>query len=212
MRFRNRQEAGQGLAEALIAYKGQQDAVVVGLPRGGIVLAFEVAQMLDLPLDITCPHKIGAPHQPELAIGAITESGEGHFNEKLCRMLDVSKRYIEEETTRRAQEASARLQLYRPGMAPRKLKGKTVLIIDDGLATGSTMKGAILSVRAEHPRKIVVAVPVSPPDTLAEIKELADEVVCPYSPVSFQSVDQFYDHFEQVTDDEVIELVQAAQR
>ena len=211
MRFKDRHEAGQVLAQELIAYKGQKDAVVLGLPRGGVVLAFEVAQMLGLPLDVTCPHKIGAPHQPELAIGAITESGEGHFNERLCRMLDVSDKYIEEETKRRAVQAKERLRLYRQGMGPRVLKRQIVLIVDDGLATGSTMKGAILSVRAEHPKKIVAAIPVSPTDTLEEIKELADEVICPYAPASFQAVGQFYDDFAQVTDDEVIELMRAAQ-
>ena len=211
MRFRDRQEAGQALAEALIGYKGQQDAVVLGLPRGGVVLAFEVAQTLGLPLDVTCPHKIGAPHQPELAIGAITESGEGHFDEKLCRMLDVPTSYIETETERRATQARARLKLYRPEMGPMVLKGKSVIIVDDGLATGSTMKAAILSVRAEHPQKVIAAIPVSPPDTLEQIKELADEVICLHAPAAFMAVGQFYDDFAQVTDDEVIELMRAAQ-
>lgn len=212
MHYKDRNEAGQKLAEELIAYKGQKDTVVLGLPRGGVVLAFEVAQTLNLPLDVTCPHKIGAPHQRELAIGAITESGEGHFNEQLCRTLGVSEKYIADETKRRAAEAKSRMSLYRPGMEPRNLKHKTVIIVDDGLATGATMKAAILSVRAEHPKKIVAAVAVSPPDTLEEIRELADEVICPYAPASFQAVGQFYDNFAQVTDDEVIELMQAHQR
>jgi putative phosphoribosyl transferase len=211
MRFRDRREAGLRLAEALEAYTGQKDAIVLGLPRGGVVLAFEVAKTLALPLDVTCPHKIGAPHQPELAIGAITESGEGHFNEKLCRMLGVPHDYIEMETKRRAEQARQRLKLYREEMGPRALKGKTVLIIDDGLATGATMKAAIASVRVERPAKIVAAVPISPPDTLAEIKALADEVVCLDAPASFQAVGQFYEDFAQTTDDEVIELMRAAQ-
>lgn len=207
MKFENRNDAGKQLAKALTRYIDAPDTVVIGLPRGGVVCAYEVAQALHLPLDITCPHKIGAPQNPELAIGAVTETGEGLLNKRLIAQLGVTEAYIEEQIGVEKGQAKARLTLYRQGKAPIELKGKTVLIVDDGLATGSTMKAAIRSVKQQEPAKIVAAIPVSPPDTLTEVEGLVDEVACLYAPPQFYAVGQFYDDFATTEDDEVIELM-----
>ncbi len=207
--FKDRKEAGAQIAHRLAPYKNHPKAIVIGLPRGGVVLAAEVAKALSLSLDVVCPRKIGAPINPEFAIGAITETGEGIFDFKAIRYMSVTDDYIESKVAEEKEQAMRRLALFRKGMPPRDLKDKTVLIVDDGLATGSTMKAAIQSIKAEGAGKIVAAVPVSPVDTLEEVSEMVDEIVCIAAPPSFQAVGQFYENFSETTDDDVIEIMKA---
>ncbi|NGX58599.1 MAG: putative phosphoribosyl transferase [Chlamydiae bacterium] len=207
MYFKDRTDAGRQLAEHLLNYEKVPDGIVIGLPRGGVVLAVEVAKRLDLPLDVVCPRKIGAPMNPEFAIGAITETGEGIFNKEAIDYLAVSDEYIKETVEYEKQQAQRRLILYRPGMPPRDLKDKVVIIVDDGLATGSTMKAAIKSIKAEGAKQIVAAIPVSPTDTYAEIREMVDDTVCLSTPPMFQAVGQFYEQFMSTQDDDVVEIM-----
>lgn len=207
MLFKNRSDAGNKLAVLLKDYRGRENVIVLGLPRGGVVTAFEIAKTLQLPLDVICPRKIGAPYNPELAIGAVTETGKGIFNDSLIKTLGVSKRFMEEEIARETQRAQQRLALFRKDRPPRNIKGKTVILVDDGLATGATMKAAIESVKFEGAKTIVVAVPVSPADTLLEIEQKVDKVVCLETPFDFQAIGQFYRDFSQVEDEEVLDLL-----
>lgn len=206
MLFHDRSDAGKRLASALKQYVNHPEAVVVALPRGGVVVGFEVAQALDLPLEIVCPRKLGAPFNPELAIGAVTETGEGILSEELIRDLGVSQEYIEQQIEIEKKKAHWRLERYRQGKPPRSFAGKVIILVDDGLATGSTMRAAIKTVKAEKAKKIVMAIPVAPPDTLRKLKPEVDETVCLAAPHSFYAVGQFYNSFEQVSDEEVISL------
>jgi putative phosphoribosyl transferase len=210
MRFTNRSQAGKLLAKALRQYRDQPNTLVLGLPRGGVPVAYEVAVALHLPLDITCPHKIGAPYNPEYAIGAITEYGEALWNEAVVRRMGLSDSYLQEEVKRQTAEARLKLQLYRNDPTPRNVENRTVLLIDDGLATGFTMKAAVKSMRTERAAKVVVAVPVAPPDTLREMEPLVDELVWLEAPPEFQAVGQFYEDFRATTDEEVIDLLRQA--
>lgn len=207
--FKNRKEAGAELAKRLAPYKNHPKGIVIGLPRGGVVLAAEVAKALSLPLDVVCPRKIGAPINPEFAIGAITETGEGIFDSQAIKYMGVTDDYIESKVAEEKEQAMRRLSLFRKGMPARDLKDKVVLIVDDGLATGSTMKAAIQSIKSEGADKVVAAVPVSPVDTLEEVTEMVDEIVCIAAPPFFQAVGQFYDNFSETTDDDVIEIMNA---
>jgi putative phosphoribosyl transferase len=207
MIFYDRQDAGQKLAILLKKYKKAKDTIVVGLPRGGVITAFEVAKYLDLSLDVICPRKIGAPFNPELAIGAITHSGALYLNEDIVQQLGISRSYIEKESADQRRESERRMQLFRKNRPPLESKDKTIILVDDGLATGATMKAALFCMRALGAKKIVCAVPVGPRDSLFELQQLADEVFCLYTPDSFMAVGQFYTLFNQTTDDEVIELL-----
>lgn len=207
MIFRDRQDGGKQLAQELLKYHHQPNVVVLGLPRGGVVTAFEVAKALSLPLDIVCPRKIGAPFNPELAIGAITETGEGVFHDNLISRLGISEKYIQQEVEKEKQQAQRRLTLFRKNRPKINLEGKTVILVDDGLATGATMEAAIKSVTAEGAAKIVVAVPVSPPDTYDKIQREVDEIVALSTPTFFEAVGQFYDDFSPTEDEEVVELL-----
>src|ERR1700733_8571654 len=170
MIFPNRLEAGKKLVPLLDKYQRHPDTVVIGLPRGGVVTAFAVAEGLHLPLDVVFPRKVGAPFNPELAIGAVTETGEGFFNEDLILSIGVPQSYITNEIDKEKAVAQKRLETYRKVARKIPLQGKTVILVDDGLATGATMKAAIQSVKAEDAAFIVVAVPVTPPETFEEIK------------------------------------------
>lgn len=208
MLFKDRQHAGKELAKGLRNYEGLAHAIVIGLPRGGVPVAYEVAKELHLPMDIVSLRKIGAPQQKELAIGAITESGEGYFNTPLIARLHVSKDYIAREVEKEKNVAKDRNIIYRKNRPPLNLSGKTALIVDDGLATGATMKAALQFIKSQGANKTIVAVPVSAPDTLTEIKRLADEVITLYAPTYFSAVGEFYDHFEPTLDSEVICLME----
>ena len=207
MMFLDRIDAGERLANELKQYQNLPKGLVIGLPRGGVPVAYEIANALNLPLDIVCPHKIGAPYNPEYAIGAITETGEGIFDELVIASLNISKDYIDRKIEQEKETAQMRLKEYRKDRPERILKGKTIILVDDGLATGSTMKAAIKSLRAEGVEKIIVAVPISPPDTLEEVQQQVDEVLCLDAPPFFQAVGQFYEDFRPTEDEEVIELL-----
>jgi putative phosphoribosyl transferase len=209
MLFKNRTAAGRALVLVLEKYKRAKKTVVLGLPRGGVVVAFEVAIALEIPLDILIPRKIGSPGNPELAIGAI--AGDGVVLDKeIIDALHVPESYIQAEIAKEKQEAERRLSLFRENKPPRDWSGWTALIVDDGIATGSTMRASIAALKNMHASKIVVAVPVGPPDTIDELKQEVDEVFCLYTPSSFMAVGQFYDQFPQTSDKEVIELLRDA--
>lgn len=208
MLFKDRKDAGIILAEALIKYKNDPNTIVLGLPRGGIVVAYEIAKKLHLPLDVICPRKIGAPYNPEFAIGAITETGEGFFDQNIIEQLDIPPEYIKEEVAKEKEEAKRRLSVYRKNKPPiLSLENKKVIIVDDGIATGATMKAAIQSIKTKKPSKLVIAIPVAPKETLDEMEGTVDEIVCLATPPFFQAVGQFYHHFYQTTDQEVIDLL-----
>lgn len=205
MIYKDRKSAAEILAERLREYAGRQDAVVVALPRGGLALGRVVADRLSLPLDIVVPRKIGMPGNPEYAIGALTETGEQVWNEPARRSADSAE--VEATVRQETVEAQRRLGLYREGLPPRDFRGKTVLVVDDGIATGLTMSAALKTVRSEGAAKIVVAVPVAPPDALERLANETDETIILQTPVLFMSVGSFYDDFPQVSDKEAIRLL-----
>lgn len=203
--FQDRRQAGEELAQALRAYGHQPDVVIVALPRGGVVIGKVVADALGVLLDIVVPRKIGFPGQEEYAIGAITETGEVVWNE--AERARVPGPYLETAIKREQAEAKRRLDAYRAGRPPRDLKNKVVIIVDDGVATGYTMRAAIRTVRAEGVKKIVVAVPLAPADTVEKLKGEVDEVIALQQPISFWAIGAHYQEFHQVSDGEVIQLM-----
>lgn len=207
MIFKNRIHAGKELARALEQYKGREDVVVVALPRGGVVLGYEIARKLNLVLDIVVPRKVGAPGNPEYAIGAITEEGDFIKNPEAG---DAPKDYLEKEIANEKQESKRRLETYRQGLPQRDLADKTVLLVDDGIATGQTMEAAVKTLRNNKVKEIIVAVPVSAQDSLKRMQSLADKVVCLDAPLFFAAVGSFYEEFSQTEDIEVIELLKKA--
>ncbi len=204
--FKDRVDAGKRLASALTGAVDKK-AIVLAIPRGGVVVAFEVAQKLKLPLDVILPRKIGAPGNPELAIGAITEDGSTFLDKNLMKYLQVSQAYVQNESKKQKAEIERRLKVYRGDSQPPNLKGRDVIIVDDGIATGSTMKAALSSVLKSGAKKVVVAIPVGPPSTLDELKKQAYKVVCLQTPESFYALGEFYDSFVQTDDEEVIRLL-----
>jgi putative phosphoribosyl transferase len=207
--FRDRVEAGELLAHALKAYDKNPQAIVLGLPRGGVVTAYAVAKKLTLPLDILSLRKIGAPQNPELALGAVSATGEIFLNEDLIAHLGVPEGALASKIKSERERALERYERFRKGRSPLHLEGKTVILVDDGLATGATMQAAILTAKAQEAARVVVAVPVAAPDSLEEVKDNADEVVCLNTPFFFQAVGQFYEDFAQVEDEEVISLLKS---
>lgn len=204
--FANRVEAGKRLASELENLIGK-NAIVLAIPRGGVVVGYEIAKAFNVPLDVIIPRKIGAPNNPELAIGAMTEDGTIILDKNLVSYLGVSQDYVREASEQQKNEIERRLQLYRGNVPYPNLRGKDVIIVDDGIATGSTMKAALASVKNRGAKMVIVAVPVGPPSTIEELKKQADEVVCPFTPEYFQAIGQFYVDFEQTTDEEVIQLL-----
>lgn len=204
--FTDRTEAGRRLAERLLEYK-EQDVVVLAIPRGGVVVAGEVAKGLSCPLDLIIPRKIGAPGNPELAIGAVAGEGKVMLNTQLKETLRVSSEYVEEEVQRQLAEIDRRRKRYLGDRPPVNLTGKTVIVVDDGLATGYTALAAVNAVREKKPTKIVLAVPVAPRDTYERLVGEVDELVCLSIPEFFYAVGQFYLDFSQTTDEEVIEIL-----
>ncbi len=200
--FKNRTEAGRLLAAALEDLRGKS-VIVLAIPRGGVVIGREVAKALDAPLDIVVTRKIGAPSQPEFAIGAITQDGEVILDEESSRTVGASEAYLKSESNRQFKEVKARMRRYRGGRPYPSLKGKLVLIVDDGIATGHTFRAAVMSVRRHKPLSVVVAVPVAPRESIAEIAKEVDRVVCLQTPEPFFAIGEFYEEFEQVSDDEV---------
>jgi len=208
MHFKDRTDAGLKLAQELQHYKGTNDTIVLGLPRGGVVTAYAIAQALDLPLDIVVPRKIGAPGNPELAVGAITEDGTIIFNQNIMHELGLKPSMLTQTIEKEKQEAQRRLTLYRSGRPLLELAGKTVLLVDDGIATGATMRAAIASVQKRGAATIVAAVPVAPPDAFNLIKSEVDTIICLLVTPHFWGIGQFYDNFAQTTDEEVIKLME----
>jgi putative phosphoribosyl transferase len=204
--FTNRVEAGQRLATALkdVAVK---DGIVLAIPRGGVVVGYEVAEALNLPLDVIIPRKIGAPGNPEYAIGAITEDGTLILDENVIAYMNVPSDYVERESENQRLEIQRRMRLYRQNAPYPNLKGRDVIVVDDGIATGSTMKAALSSVKNRGANTVVAAVPVGPPSTIEELKTQADHVVCLFTPESFYAIGEFYDDFSQTMDEEVIDLL-----
>lgn len=207
MIFKDRFHAGQMLVPYLTKYRNHPDTVVLGLARGGVVTAAAIAQGLHLPLEVLCPRKIGAPFNPELAIGAVSDQGEPLLNEDLILRLGVSQDYIDETVAHERKTAQMRLNKFHQHRKSILLKGKNIILVDDGLATGATMHAAIKGLRSQDVETIIVAVPVAPPDTFAEIKREVDEIVCLDTPAYFSAVGQFYEDFSQTEDEEVIALL-----
>jgi putative phosphoribosyl transferase len=207
MRFRDRIAAGQELAHALRDLQERHDLLVLGIPRGGVVVASQVAHALNAPLDVCLTHKLGAPDNPELAIGAMVESGQIVLDGELIKELWMPRGYIEAETERQRQELARRARLYRGDRPPPQIAHRTVVVIDDGLATGSTMMAALQALDAQAPASLIAAIPVAPPEAIHRLTAFADRIECLVSPRPFWAVGAFYDHFDQVMDDEVIELL-----
>jgi len=211
--FPNRAEAGRLLAEKLENYAGRSDVVVLGLPRGGVPVAYEVAQRLGAPLDVFVVRKLGVPGFEELAAGAIASGGVRVLNEDVVRALPNADQLIESVTEKETVELERREQIYRDGRPAPELRGRVVILVDDGLATGATMRAAVAALRQRGVAKIVVAAPVGAPDTCRELEQEADEIICAITPEFFQAVGQYYEDFSQTSDEEVRELLsRAAQR
>jgi len=205
--FPNRAEAGRLLAEKLEKYVGRYDVIVLGLPRGGVPVAFEVAQRLGAPLDVFIVRKLGMPGFEELAAGAIASGGVRVLNEDVIRALPNAEEAIESVTARETAELERREQKYRDGRPAPELRDRIVILVDDGLATGATMRAAVKALRQSAAAKIVAAVPVGPPDTCHELEEQADETICLSMPEFFQAVGQYYEDFSQISDEDVRELL-----
>lgn len=212
MRFRDRQEAGRLLAQALVFLEGKEDVIVLGIPRGGVVVAAEVARVIGAPLDVYITRKIGAPHNPELAIGAIASSGDVVLDEDLIESLGVSPEYVQGETERQRREIERRLKKYRGNRPAQKLSGRNVLLVDDGVATGATTLAAIRALKKQEPAALIVAIPVGPLDAIARLKEGVDRLVCLDTPQPFWAVGAFYEVFDQTSDEEVVRLLRESRQ
>jgi putative phosphoribosyl transferase len=210
MRFKNRADAGRQLAVRLKEYAGRSDVLVLGLPRGGVPVAFEVATALAAPLDVFLVRKLGVPGHPELAMGAIAAGGVEVLSESLIRDLAVPHALIQQVAVRERLELERRDRLFRGGRKPPLVRDRTVILVDDGLATGSTMEAAITALRQQAPALIVVAVPVGAPDTCDRIRRIADRVVCLQTPEPFNAVGLWYAEFGQTSDEEVTRLLATA--
>jgi putative phosphoribosyl transferase len=208
--YADRRDGGRKLAQQFAAYADQSDVVVLGLPRGGVPVAFEVATALDAPLDVFLVRKLGVPGHRELAMGAIASGGVCVLNDDVVRSLGISEPTIERITDQEQQELKRRESAYRGDAPPPDVQGRTAILVDDGLATGAGMKAAVDALKARKPSRIVVAVPVAPPETCAEFKTEADEVVCAATPRLFMGVGAWYRDFSQTTDSEVKTLLQKA--
>jgi putative phosphoribosyl transferase len=205
--FSDRVDAGQRLAAVLKGFPFT-DGLVLAIPRGGVVVGFEVAESLGLSLDVIIPRKIGAPSNPELAIGAMTEDGTAILDENLMSYLNVPPNYVARESEEQKREIARRMHLYRKNAPYPDLDGRDVIVVDDGIATGSTMKAALASVKNRYAKSVTAAIPVGPPTTIEQLKRLADRVVCLFTPESFYAIGEFYKDFAQTGDDQVIYLLQ----
>ena len=213
MRFRDRADAGRRLAGKLTHLKDRRP-IVLALPRGGVAVGFEIAQVLAAPLDIVLVRKIGVPWQPELALGAVSDGAEAEtfIDPELARELPLPERYVEEETARQLAEIERRRKIYCDGRAPLEIKGCTVIVVDDGIATGATMRVALRAVRRRGPARLVLAVPVAPPETLVELGKESDETICLDREPMLGAIGFYYDDFHQVSDTEVVDLLNRAER
>jgi predicted phosphoribosyltransferase len=210
MFFSDRAEAGRILASKLANYKGRANALILGLPRGGIPVAFEVGSALGLPVDVFVVRKLGVPGQEELAMGAIATGDVQVLNYAVVSGLRIGPATIEAVAQKEREELQRRERLYRGEQSPRPIEGKTIILVDDGIATGSTMRAAIAALRQIGPERIIVAAPVGAADTCRELSAEADEVICVETPATFYAISQFYRKFDQTTDEEVRDLLSRA--
>ena len=208
--FSDRYEAGRVLAESLSEYAGRSDVTVLGLPRGGVPVASEVARALGVPLDVFLVRKLGVPGQEELAMGAIASGGIVVINDEVVDALRVSWDLVESEIARERMELSRRERLYRGNRQPLELAGRIVILVDDGLATGSTMRAAVRALRRKQPAKVIVAVPTAAPSTCRDFERIADACICSIKPEPFRAVGLWYENFDQVSDEEVCALLASA--
>jgi len=206
--FRDREQAGKTLAQALKGLDGDE-VVVLAIPRGGVVVGSEVAKELGATLDVIVTRKIGAPGEPEFALGAVTQTGEVILDEPSIDMLHVPQDYLDREVASQREEVKDRMRRFRGDRPIPSLKGKVVVIVDDGIATGNTILAALRSVRMQGARSVIVAVPVGPAETIAKLTGEADRVVCLETPEPFFAIGQFYSEFNQVEDDEVRRILDA---
>lgn len=209
--FADRAEAGRELAERLLRHK-IANPVVLALPRGGVPVAYEIARALEAPLDVIVVRKLGAPSHAELGVGAVVDGDhpEGIFNDEIIAELGVSREYLEREVEAQLKEVRRREGVYRGGRPRVELKGRTAIVVDDGIATGGSIRAALRAVRRAAPARVILAVPVAPAETIRELRREADEVVCLSSPASFYAIGQFYHDFHQLDDEEVLRLLEAA--
>ena len=210
--FVDRKDGGKQLAQKLHAYKNQSNAIVIGLPRGGVITGAQVAKELNLPLDIVVPRKIGAPFNSELAIGAVTQDGDVVWNEKIMQFNQLKPSDVADTIALEREESLRRLSLYRQGRVPLSLAGKIVILVDDGIATGATIRAAISYVQKEGAKKVIVAAPVAARDSINLIAPLVDELITIISPRSFTGISAFYDQFSQTDDDQVITLLRESKK
>jgi predicted phosphoribosyltransferase len=208
MPFRNREEAAHLLAQRLMAYRGQQP-LVLGIPRGAVPMAQIIADALEGELDVVLVHKLGAPGQPEFAIGAVDESGQVYLGPYVQR-LRISKDYIAAETAAQLETLRRRRAMYTPIRPPISPTGRLVIVVDNGIATGASMLAALRAVRAQQPARLIAAVAVAPPQTLERLAQEADEVVCLEAPEAFYAVGHWFEDFSQVTDAEVVAILRQA--
>jgi putative phosphoribosyl transferase len=202
-RFANRREAGRQLGQALLQYRGRPDVLVLGLPRGGVPVACEVADVLGAPLDVFVVRKLGMPGHEEFAIGAIASGGVRYLDNEILRAYNVSQATVARIAQREEAELARRERLYRGDHPPPALNARTLILVDDGLATGATMRAAVIAVRSAGPAAVVVAVPVAPAESCELLRRDADEVVCLLTPTPFEAVGLWYDDFSETSDDEV---------
>ena len=205
--FRDRAEAGRLLGAQLAGHNLPKESIILALPRGGVPVGFEVARALELPLDVIVVRKLGVPWQPELAMGAIASGGVRVFDEKLIHMHGISQEDVEVVAQREEQESTRREQLYREGLPALDLRNRTVILVDDGLATGSTMRAAVMCVKSLQPSAVIVAVPVASRQAREHLRHIADECVCLAIPDAFGAVGEWYRNFRQTSDAEVRELL-----
>jgi putative phosphoribosyl transferase len=213
MRFENRSGAGRQLAEKLLRYRSAHP-IVLALARGGVPVGYEVARALDAPLDVVLVRKLGAPGQPELGIGAVVDGDHpvSFFNDELVQALGISQRFVEREIAAELEEIHRRQRRYRGERAPPELKGRTAIVVDDGIATGGSVRAVLRAVRDAGPKRVVLAVPVAPRDTVESLRGEVDDLVCLDAPAVFYAVGQYYEDFEQVSDGEVVRLLEGARR
>lgn len=212
LRFRDRRDAGRALADAFLSrdYRDRPDVLVLALPRGGVPVAFELAEALDAPLDLMLVRKLGLPGHEELAMGAIASGGVRVLNREVVEHAQVPADVIDRVSREETRELKRREHAYRGDRPPPNVQDKRIIVVDDGLATGSTMFAAVRALRAQDPAAVIVGVPVAPPETCDALRREVDEIVCAQTPQDFRGVGQFYDDFDQTTDDEVIHLLRRA--
>ncbi len=205
--FGSRIEAAQALAAELKEYR-DIGAAVLGIPRGGVIIAAELAQSLSADMDMILTHKLGAPHNSELAVGAVGEDGTHFVNPEVAPYVGADERYIKEEKAIQLKEIARRVALYRPVLPKLALEGRTVIAVDDGVATGATMQAALWAIRREKPAKLILAVPVGPPETIEKLSHDADETLCLRAPHDFQALGRFYLDFPQVEDETLLQILE----